>query len=60
MTFFSVGSTKFMSVLASRSSYILDRASARTLSFLGLCIIFEIMRSEEESPFSVAVRNISL
>ena len=37
--FFSLGSTRVISVLASRSSYTLDVTSARTLSFPGMCMI---------------------
>ena len=39
MFFFSVGSTRVISVHASHSSYTLENASAGTLSFPGLCMI---------------------
>ena len=41
MFFFSVGSTRVISVLASCSSYTLESASARILSFPVLCIILK-------------------
>ena len=39
MSFFSVGSTRVISVLASRSSKALESASARTLFFPGMYMI---------------------
>ena len=39
MFFFSVGSTRVISALASRFLYTLESASAGTLSFPGLCMI---------------------
>jgi len=39
MAFVSVGSTRIILALASRSSYILERASGRTLALAGRCMM---------------------